>query len=115
MVGDMGYFPQEQRFAFVANRFLWEVAVKPGCELARSCVAVVIEQVQGAERRGLDLSKRQTLHSLLSVTWGEAGLHLWFSGGGEVLLKVESINVRMEDFGECWPAAWRPDHKFDGS
>ena len=111
MVGDMAYLSEDRRFVLVANRFLWEVAVKPGGEMARGFVGVVVEQVQGVKRRGIDPTRPQVLCALLSMNWTEQGLHLVFAGGGELLLETGTIDIRIEDLGESWPAGWRPQHE----
>jgi hypothetical protein len=115
MVGDMAYLPEDRRFVVVANRFIWEAAVKSPEDLARRNVGIVIEGVTSVRRRRIDLAKPEALWSLLSLTWDEEGLHLWFSGDGEVLLETDAIELRMEDIGEAWPAAWRPDHPVEES
>ena len=77
--------------------------------------------VFGVERvrvRGLDLSRRQDMLSLLSVEMTEGGLRLVFAGGGELRLDLAGgseahLDCRLADLGEPWPTHNLPRHGFE--
>lgn len=128
---DVAWLPDENRFAMVANRFLWKEAagsVQPeggpgdAADYLRVNCGVVFEKVAGVQSRGLDLTQRGRMLDLLTIGFdpdegGGAGgmIGLTFSDSADVRLKVTAIEARLEDLGEPWPTKWRPRHADDGS
>jgi hypothetical protein len=114
---DMAYIPDEQRFAFVANRFLWETAEEGGKKPDHQRVncGVVFEQVGGVKSRGLDLKDRSLMLDLLTLRSGEGSVGLVFSGGAEIQLAIDGVEAKLEDIGEPWPTKWRPGHADDAT
>lgn len=122
-VGDMAYLPREKRFALVANRFDWEAAVQAevtGAPNGRTpCVrrraGMHLERVLSARVRGIDLAQKQSVLNLLAVQFDEAQapsgtVSFLFSGGAEVQLDVECLEVGLEDLGPAWDAKGVPCH-----
>lgn len=113
-IGDMAYLPGEKRFAMLVNRFDWSTAEKP--EPVRKRAGIHFERVLNARMRGIDLSKRDTVLSLLAVEFEEAeapsgAVTLHFSGDGAIRLEVECLEAALSDLGPQWPAQKCPQHK----
>ncbi|MDF2995814.1 MAG: hypothetical protein K0R27_1451 [Xanthobacteraceae bacterium] len=132
-VGDMAYLPRERRFALLANRFDWEAAVKAeamlglvpasgavdGAPVKGPCVrrraGMHFERVLSAKVRGIDLKQKQAVLNLLALTFDETDapsgvVTFMFSGGGELQLTVECMEVGLEDLGPAWDAKGTPCH-----
>lgn len=122
-IGDMGYLPDERRFALVVNRFKWETAGKPrpgpsadddaAAPFERTHCGVRVEEVAAVRFRGIDLKDRGQILELLSVVVVEGGLALHFAGGGCVRLEGTGWLCIVEDLGEPWPTASLPSHTFE--
>ena len=114
---DMAFLPEERRFAFVANRFLWEIVGEEEKKPTHQRVncGVVFEQVGGVKSRGLDLADRSLMLDLLTLQTGEDMIGLVFSGGAEIQLAIDGVEARLEDIGEPWPTKWRPEHADDAT
>jgi hypothetical protein len=112
-VGDMAWLPLEHRFALVANRFDWEGAVS-GLRRRRR-TGLSFSRVMAARVTGFDLSRKDTVLSLLAVTFRETespsgAIDLVFSGGAAVRLEVECLEGQMSDLGPAWETAGCPAH-----
>ena len=112
-VGDIAYLPRERRFAAVGNRFDWADAIKGESarrrEYTRRRAAIRFERVLGAQVQGIDLAKKDTVVSLLAVSFepseppaGSVTLH--FADGGAIRLHVECIEAELKDLGPVWRA-----------
>ncbi|HLY58525.1 MAG TPA: DUF2948 family protein [Stellaceae bacterium] len=110
-VGDMEYSASEQRFVLVANRFRWEASSAPKAPCARILTGITIEGVTGARRWRIDPRKRDQILALLTLRAVPEGIELTFAGGRAIRLDVDEIKVRLQDFGEDWPALARPCHE----
>ena len=117
-VRDLGYFADEQRFIFIANRFRWESGLRPlsGQERhQRVLCAVSFSAVAGVSYRGFRRADEDKILCLLAIrsaggdTGGEAIL-LEFAGAAAIRLDVAGILCRAKDLGEPWPTPWRPRH-----
>ncbi|MCC7252336.1 DUF2948 family protein [Hyphomicrobium sp.] len=117
-IEDMAYLKGERRFAIVANRFDWSHAARPANRhdhFVRRRTGVRIERVTGAQVQGLDLTKKDQVLSLLTLTFeaGEAPqgtIMLTFAGGGAVRLSVECIEAALTDLGAAWATPRKPEH-----
>jgi len=111
-VSEMAYLPEERRFALAVCRFRWEEALKSGPENAfrRISSVVTIETVDQPKYRGFSLRDRGRLMPLLTVTFEDGAVLLTFGGDAAIKLAVDSLDLRMEDFGECWPTGRAPEH-----
>lgn len=115
-LGDFAYQPGERRFAFVANRFLWE-CVKPGSAgpFARVRTGVHFEDVRAVQFNNLRLEAKEAVVELLAMRFeaGEDGtgvVTLDFSGGGAARLEVESVNAYLADISVPWRTRAKPSH-----
>jgi hypothetical protein len=114
----MTYLKQPMRFAALANRFDWEDAAKTKGRkqpFKRRRCGLRFERVLAAKVSGLDLSRKDTVLSLLSVAFEPASepqgfITLRFSGGGAIRLEVECIEVELKDLGAAWMTRHKPEH-----
>jgi len=116
-VADMGLSEADSRFACLMNRFAWEDSDDRG-KGERRRAALHFDRVRAVDSRGIDLNAREGVLDLLTLRFepGEdpAGtVVLEFAGGGTVELKVECLEVRMQDLGAAWAARGRPVHDLD--
>jgi hypothetical protein len=118
-VGDIAYLPRERRFAAIGNRFDWADALADGNSLKREYTrrraALRFERVLGAQVQGLDLSRKETVISLLALSYepdeapeGKVTLH--FADGAAIRLHVECIEAELKDLGPVWRVASMPKH-----
>ncbi|MEO0880339.1 MAG: DUF2948 family protein [Pseudomonadota bacterium] len=116
-VGDFAYLKQARRFAFVANRFVWECATARGHgPFARVRAGAHFDDVMAVRERNLRLEARDAVVELLAIRFeeGEDGgglIRLDLAGGGAIELTVESLNAAMRDMSEPWRTRSRPDHE----
>jgi hypothetical protein len=73
------------------------------------------ERVLSAKVRGFDLQQKQAVLNLLALTFEETDapsgvVTFLFSGGGELQLTVECMEVGLEDLGPAWDAKGTPCH-----
>lgn len=117
-VTDMVFLPDDRMFVLLASRFRWEGPSPDGgptpdlggeTPLRIRC-AVRFRGVDGVRRRGLDLTQRGRFLSLLSLEPVGSALLLHLSGGADIRLEGDALECWIEDQGEAWPAASRPDH-----
>jgi len=115
-LGDFAWLPDERRFAFVANRFVWECAIdrKVG-PFARVRTGVHFNDVLSVQQANLRLDAKEAVVELLAICFkhGEDGggvITLDFSGGGSVKMMVESINAAMSDLSDPWRTRSKPEH-----
>jgi len=115
-LGDFSFLPDERRFAFVANRFVWECAGKGRAgPFARVRAGAHFDDVKSAKFQHLRDDAKDAVVELLSIGFkpGEDGageIILDFAGGGAIRLEVESINAFMSDMSEPWRTRAKPKH-----
>ena len=115
-VSDLSFLPKAHRFAAVMNRFMWEDGQlnKKG---RRTRTGLRFEVILAVRRKNLPQSDGEQVLGLLSVTAdekdGSTTITLNFSGGGEIELQAEYIEVYLEDLSGPWKALHRPEHKLD--
>jgi hypothetical protein len=119
-VGDMAYLKSERRFAFVANRFDWSAAKEAAekGEFVRRRAGVHFDHVAHAKVQDLDLTKKDQVLSLLTLTFEakeapQGAVTLTFAGGGAVRLEVDCIEAAMADLGAAWTTPRKPEHAGD--
>lgn len=116
-LGDFAFLPAERRFAFVANRFLWECAGQGrGGPFARVRAGVHFDDVKSAQFQHLRSDAKDAVVELLSIRFehGEDGagvIAFDFAGGGAVRLEVESVNAYLSDISEPWRTRAKPKHE----
>ena len=103
-ITEMQWRPKDRRFALLVNRFRWEDAGgitgrhKP--ERVQSLLS--IENVQHVASQGVDRADKDTILSLLSITFeptedGAGHLVLTLAGDGAIRLTVEAIELLLKD------------------
>lgn len=117
---EMRWQRRRRRFAVLLNRFRWEDsadAERRRRPYERVQSLLVVEDVLAAATRGIDLADRDTVLSLLALSFapGEDGggrLTLEFAGDGAVALEVECLEVTLRDVTRPYraPSGRRPDH-----
>lgn len=115
-VGDFIWLPGSRRFAFVANRFLWEAGGdKRAGPFWRTRVGAHFDDVRKVKRLHIRSDAKDAVVELLSIRFepGEDGageIFLDFAGGGAIRLSVDAINAEMRDISEPWRTRAKPAH-----
>lgn len=111
-VSEMAYLPEDGKFVLAVCRFRWEKALSetPERVFERVSCAVTVDRVEDPKYRGFDLKERNRTMPLLTVTYDGASVLLTFGGDAALKLPVSSLDLRIEDFGECWPTKQKPEH-----
>ncbi|MEO1039400.1 MAG: DUF2948 family protein [Pseudomonadota bacterium] len=112
-LGDFLFEPRARRFTLVLNRYRWEAGRSRGHRIR---AALQIDAVLSAQSRRLKQNAPDAVVSLLTIQFeadaeppgGE--LVFTFSGGGELRLAVECLELALVDISEPWRAAARPSH-----
>ncbi len=110
-VSDIAYDAKRRQFALIANRFAWDA--QPARERRRTGLS--FEHVLAARRKGFDQTQRDTILSLLTVTFTETDapggkVDLVFSAGHSIQLDVEYLDAAMKDQGAAWSSEHTPAH-----
>ena len=71
---------------------------------------MTINGVDMPKYRGFSLKERSRTMPLLTLTFDENAVTLTFGGDAAVKLPVAELDLRIEDFGECWPTKTKPEH-----
>jgi hypothetical protein len=119
VVGDAAFLPRKRRFVAVLNRFRWEdraAAERQGRPYERVRAALTVENVAAARARGVDVTDRAAVYSVLDVAFepatdGAGVLRLRLSGGGDIALEVEAVDVMLTDVARPHAARGLPDHE----
>jgi hypothetical protein len=115
-VGDFAYLPKDRRFAFVANRFLWECAgPKQKSAPGRARAGCHFDDVLSAQQMRIRADAADAVLELLSIRFepgadGGGVILLDFAGGGAIRLDVESVNAQLSDIAGPWPTRLTPKH-----
>lgn len=116
-IGDFAYLPDERRFAFIVNRFVWECAVdRQTGPFIRVRTAIHFDDVAAAQFQYLRTDARDAVLELLAIQFnaaddGAGDVILSFAGGGLIRLKVESVNAFVTDISDPWRTRSKPAHK----
>lgn len=119
-IGDTAYLREERRFAFVANRYVWETARRSlFSQGQRVRTGVHFDDVREVKARAVRMDAAEALIDILSAEYegDENGgtITLNLAGGGAIALTVDAINVTMKDLSRPWRARRRPDHDGGGT
>ena len=113
-LGDFAYLPERRRFAFVGNRFVWEVAGRLG-PFWRVRSGLHFDDVLSVSRQNLRVDADDAIVELLAIRYEaqEDGgfVFLDFAGGGGVRLQVEAVNAHLSDISAPWRTQSKPDHE----
>ena len=117
-VAEIQYLPEEKRFVFVANRFLWEREnqeapdVDEGENFARVLCGVCFENVTEVKQKGLQRGRKGQIVSLLSVSKsGKDRIELSFSAHISIRLDVSDLFCHFQDMDSPWLTDVRPEHE----
>lgn len=113
-LGDFEFSRRRKAFTVAFNRFRWEA----GRRNRRVRCGLQVGHVTAARSQNIRQGADDAVVNLLAVTFepaeGPAGtVVMVFSGGGEVRLDVECLDVVMADLTAPWRAAGRPEHAVD--
>jgi hypothetical protein len=111
-VSEMAYLPEQRLFVLAVCRFRWERAVSASPEqiFERVSCAITINDVDTPKYRGFSLKDRNRTMPLLAITFDDDVVTLTFGGDAAVRLPVTGLDLRVEDFGKCWPTKTKPEH-----
>ena len=109
-VGELNYSKTDRHLTLRVSRYQHEGAP------ARVLCGVRIDGILSLKSRGINRSDPDALMVLLSVNFTKDGtppggyLSLNFAGGGELLAKVEALDIMLVDMSEPRPTQRRPLH-----
>ena len=132
-LNDAIFLKSDKRFILVVNRFKWPQAedktipVAPAADPAgtqdasfedaeseppyeRVNCGICFDRVLQVRAKNVDLSDRQQILNLLTITSDAKSVTLLFSGGAAIRLEVSALSCHIEDLGEGWLTRWRPVH-----
>ena len=119
-VTEMIWDRKKRRFAILLNRFRWEdkpAAERRGRDFERVQSVLAFEDVQSVQSQGLDLSDKETVLSLLTLSFapGEDAsgrLELTLAGDGAIAVNVEALEVTLRDVTRPYvaPSGKAPGH-----
>ncbi|MDO8838905.1 MAG: DUF2948 family protein [Parvibaculum sp.] len=117
-VADLAFLPSTRRFAMVVNRFRWEDVSARRDSGARARAGLHFEHVLSAQARNIAQDRHHGVLNLLAVRFEELNppsgiVTLVFSGGGELRLEIEALEVHLSDLGPIWQTPNVPEHKLD--
>ena len=119
LVRDIAWLPSTRRFAMVMNRFVWEGEGRGRShDHARVRSGLHFDNVLKVQTRGIAQDRPDGVVNLLSIRFAEleapSGLvTLSFSGGAEIRLEVEALEVHLSDMDLTWVTPNLPDHSLD--
>jgi hypothetical protein len=114
-VGDFAWIPGGRRFAFVANRFLWEQA-GAAAPYYRTRAGAHFDDVRAVKQVNIRNDAKDAVVELLALRFaagadGGGAVEFAFSGGGAIRLEVDAINAELRDISDPWPTRTKPAHK----
>jgi DUF2948 family protein len=115
-IRDLAYIPEERSFLLVANRFRWEIGLRPALGEAayeRVLCGIAFSEVVAASYSGFRRSDGGRILSLLAIRGEDRAVHLEFSDGAAIRLEVARILCHAQDLGDPWPTPWQPRHDLD--
>jgi hypothetical protein len=116
-VSEMAWQPKRRRLALLINRMRWEDGGTAARHPERVQSLLVIENVLGVGSQGVDRGERDTILSLLSVTFepgpdASGNVLLTLAGDGALRLQVEALEVTLRDVTRPYaaPSGKTPQH-----
>lgn len=115
-ITEMTWDRRAHRFALLLNRFRWEdreAAQREKRPYERVRSLLTFESVLAVRSQGIDRGERETILSLLSMTFhagaeGAGRIELVLAGDGAVELQVEAVEAVLQDVSRPYVA---PSHK----
>lgn len=116
-ITEMSWQPAKRRFGLLLNRFRWEDQGRERHGPERVQSLLVIDTVLRVASQGIDRSDKDTILSLLSITFepgtdGAGHVLLTLAGDGALRLEVEAIEVTLKDVTRPYraPSGKVPQH-----
>ena len=112
-IGDIRWDAQGRTLTIACNRFRWEAKGRRG-ERVRS--ALQFGDVTGVQARNLRRDAKGAVVSLMSIAFepGEEApggvVTLTFSGGGDMRVSVDCLDVALADVSDPWATPRTPGH-----
>ena len=111
LLGDFEHSRKLSSFTMAFNRFCWEA----GRKNRRVRCGVQIGHVRAARSRNIRQGAEDAVVNLLQIRFEPGQLPsgqviCTFSGGGELQLDVECLDVVLADLSRSWRATARPKH-----
>lgn len=110
----MNYDPETKTFRAIANRFCWEhgeIEHEGEPLYHRVHSGLEIHNVKRVQHKGLDRESENRSHNLLTINGDQEGvLHFIFSGGPELRLEIEDLQLHLGDLEHPWPTRKKPKH-----
>jgi hypothetical protein len=116
-VGDFAYLPSQRRFAFVANRFVWEDgADRKAGPFFRTRTGAHFDDVTACKHQNIKTDAKDGVVELLAIRFepgadGAGAVVLDFSGGGAIRLDVDAISAELRDMTDPWRTQSKPAHE----
>ncbi|MGV8951990.1 MAG: DUF2948 family protein [Cypionkella sp.] len=120
-ITEMTYAKTRRRFALLLNRFRWEdrdAADADARRYERVQSLLVFEDVLAVKTSGIDRSDRDTVLSLLSISFAETSegageVTLVLAGDGAIALTVEALDATLRDTTRPYraPSGKAPSHQ----
>jgi len=116
-ITEMRWQMRQRRFALLLNRFRWEDDGKTRHAAERVQALLTFDDVLGVASQGIDRSEKDTVLSLLSITFEPGGdgtgeILLTLAGDGAIRLSVEAISAGLRDVTRPYvaPSNRAPSH-----
>ncbi|CAL8967982.1 DUF2948 family protein [Rhodoplanes serenus] len=115
-VGDILWRPHEKRLVMAVDRFDWECAVCGEPHFRRRRTALRFDRVLACKCRNVQSQAKDVVLNLLTIEFVQTAapsghVVLIFSGGGEMRLDVECLEVELADLGPVWDTTCCPAHE----
>jgi hypothetical protein len=116
-VGDFAYIPAQRRFAFVANRFVWETSGdRRAGPYFRTRSGAHFDDVKACKHLNIKTDAKDAVVELLAIRFepleeGAGSVVLDFAGGGAIRLEVDAVSAEMRDISGPWRTQSKPDHE----
>lgn len=104
-ITEMRWQKAARRFGLLLNRFRWEdagAAQRAGRPVERVQCVLAFEDVQQIATQGIDRTEKDTVLSVLSVTFEETGdsaghVMITLAGDGAIRLQTEALEATLRD------------------
>lgn len=119
-ITEIAWDAKARRLAFLLNRFRWEDRDRASAQhrpFERTRALLVISDVTGVASQGIDRHDRDTILSILSLSWepgpdGAGRVIVTLAGDGAIAASVECIDIDLRDVSRPWraPSGKAPHH-----
>lgn len=117
---EMTWQAGQRRFALLLNRFRWEdqeTATRAGRAVERVQSVLAFDDVLGVQSQGVTRGDADTILSLLTLEFqatedGAGRMTMTLAGDGGIALRVEAVNVTLQDVTRPYiaPSRKTPEH-----